>query len=632
MQIFFCSGSLLAQEQLGSLRYNPVLHNHKNIHRLERRTSGGSLSLPFFDDFTGYSPLPDPNLWADSEAYINNTMGVGMISRGVASLDGLNKFGLPYDTVNNTDFVYADSLTSLPINLSYTAVTPGDSVYLSFFYEAGGNGFYPYELGDSLMLFLRNRFGVFVKVWSVPGINPDSAAPAPVFTQVMIPITDSLFFTDSFQFRFVNIAAMEWADAVWNLDYIRLGSNRSDSDTIINDVAMTTNPTFLLNDYTSMPYSHFMANISGEIAHFVTDSLRNDSSFAQNPNYTFAVYDTTGSGAPITLLAPVSNFVNIAGYQTIQLPDSLAITYSSFASYPASTVVSMETISYIVSTPYTGPRTNDTIAKRQVFDNYLAYDDGSAEKAWYLMMDISGAIPGELEIEFHLNHPDTLRGLAIYFARQVPLPEYKVFSIMIYNSLIGVNGYYTDNLLREQDYCVPEYIDTINHFWIYKLDTPLVLPSGTFYAGTMQPAYSNSDSLYFGFDVNRIGGNHAYFRTSGGGEPWTPSLFNGAIMLRPLLGHDITSSSVPEITAVPPRSSFAINPNPAHDRVNLNYLTQDYVQAVTYTIYNEAGAALLTGSAVSGRDIDISNLIQGVYFVAITDLRGNKEYRKFIKI
>jgi hypothetical protein len=51
----------------------------------------------------------------------------------------------------------------MPINLSADSV--GDSVYLSFFYQPQGNGFYPSN-GDSLMLFFKNKFGDFVKVWA----------------------------------------------------------------------------------------------------------------------------------------------------------------------------------------------------------------------------------------------------------------------------------------------------------------------------------------------------------------------------------------------------------------------------------------------------------------------------------
>ena len=122
----------LGQEQKGPLRYNPVVakaHIKRGISHVARSTlRTTSVSLPFFDDFTGYDPLPDTGKWMDDEVYINNTMGISPPSRGVATFDALAANGIPYDSFSNNDFRYCDSLTSRPIDLSADSV--GDSVYL----------------------------------------------------------------------------------------------------------------------------------------------------------------------------------------------------------------------------------------------------------------------------------------------------------------------------------------------------------------------------------------------------------------------------------------------------------------------------------------------------------------------
>ena len=46
-------------------------------------------TLPFFEDFSGNSIFPDNNKWIDHSVYINNTMGVNVISRGVATFDAI---------------------------------------------------------------------------------------------------------------------------------------------------------------------------------------------------------------------------------------------------------------------------------------------------------------------------------------------------------------------------------------------------------------------------------------------------------------------------------------------------------------------------------------------------------------
>jgi hypothetical protein len=196
---------------------------------------------------------------------------------------------------------------------------------------------------------------------------------------------------------------------------------------------------------------------------------------------------------------------------------------------------------------------------------------------------------------------------------------------MIYNSLIGVNGSYVDNLLREQDYYVPAYVDTLNHFWVYKLDTPVVLPAGTFYAGTMQPAYSNSDSLYYGYDVNRLGGNHTYYRVAGAGQVWNPSLYSGSVMIRPILGHDITSSKVTEGASA---SRFAhLFPNPSADKVMVNFNTPGIAD---YALWTMDGRLALKGKVSSGSTLNISDLAPGVYIFTLYGPDGETHFDKLI--
>jgi len=602
------------QEFAGPVMWNPVLSSHALQKKIAKKTTA-VLSLPFFDDFTGYSPIPDSSKWVDFEVYINNTMCVSPISRGVATFDDLNSTGIPYDSFSNTVVNYADSLTSQPIDLSADSV--GDSLYLSFFYQPQGNGFYPTS-SDSLMLYFKNKYGTFVKVWSVAGFDtPLSVVPA--FQQVMVPLTDSLDFPNpTFQFRFVNTASMNWADADWNIDYVKLDRNRNVGDTTIGDVAFTSNPSFLLNDYTSMPYYQFTANPLSEIVSQVTDSIRNDTSLSQSINYSFATTDV-GSGIPLSGSSGLST-VSLSGYTTAQVTEPISI--SGFPSYPPGASVIFETQYYLQSTPSTGPAVNDTIIHDQFFGNYLAYDDGTAEKSYYL--ELQTATPGRIAIEYHLNQPDTLRGLAIYFGRQVPFASYKPFIIDIYSALAGINGFPADNLLSASDLLNPAYADSVNHFWTYLLDTPLLLPAGIFYAGTSMSYDDGSDSLYFGLDVNRIGSNHAYFNVEG---IWTPSSISGAIMMRPILGRAVPGSAVKNIytNAV----KWQVLPNPAENTVEFQF---EDAQSATYNITDVQGHALIHGTISKNKTIDISALTPGMYFVTLTtnDVTGMPQ--KLIKL
>jgi hypothetical protein len=601
--------SVYGQEMAGHIDWNPVLsNNHRAKHFRGAKTTATTLTLPFFEDFTGYSPLPDSNKWVDDEVYINNTMCASPISRGVATFDALDARGIPYDSFSNSNFRYADSLTSQPIDLSND--TAGDSIYLSFFYQPQGNGFYPLT-DDSLMLFLKNRFGDFILVWSVAGTGLQP------FQQVMIPITDTLDFHNSFQFRFVNKAALDWADAVWNVDYIRLDKNRNMYDTAVNDIAFTYNPTFLLNDYTSMPYNQFIAAPGSEIASQVTDSIRNNSFVSQSLKYSSIIYDL-GTGAILTAAGPTS--LIIPGTQTQQAFEPLSI--GTYPTHPANVPVVFET-EYFFQTPGpVGSLTNDTIVKTQAFDNYLAYDDGTAEKSYYL--NLFPSLPGKIAIEYHLNHPDTLRGLAIYFGRQVPFANSKVFAIYIYSAIAGINGATHDIILDSTDLLEPGYADSVNHFWNYAFTNPLILPAGTFYAGTLQPLGGGSDSLYFGLDVNRIGPNHAYYNVL---NRWVPSAISGAIMIRPLLGHQVFSTGVPEVNLK--KDKWAVLPNPAKNILRFEF---DGDGSVIYNLSDLQGRAIMQGCVNNGSTIDIGHLAPGTYFVNITRNGVTETPQKVIKL
>jgi hypothetical protein len=483
-------------------------------------------------------------------------------------------------------------------------------VYLSFFYQPQGNGFYPL-VQDSLMLYMRTQYGGFVKVWSAQGT---SLQP---FQQVMIPITDSLYFHNAFQFRFVNVAALYWADAVWNVDYIKLDKNRNAGDTVINDQAFTVNPSFLLNDYSSMPYSQYTVAPLSETTAQVRDSVRNTTQSPQTVSYFFSVTD---QGTSNLLFNAGAVSVLALPYQTIVTPEAFSIP--TLPVYPPNTKVAFEEKYVIDQSVSTGPSDNDTVVGEQVFDNYLAYDDGSAEKSYYL--NLFPTLPGLIEVEFHLNHPDTLRGMAIYFGRQIPFSSSKAFSINIYSALAGINGAPADVPIYITDLLTPEYADTVNHFWYYTFDTARVLQPGTFYAGTMQCAGCGSDSLYIGLDVNRIGSNHAYYNVLG---TWNSSLISGALMMRPLLGSYVKGTSIASLPTE--KDNWQVMPNPATDKLQFNFRSAG--QAI-YRVTDITGHTMLSGTITNGKTIDISQLPPGMYFVSLAadDIVGAPQ--KIIKL
>jgi hypothetical protein len=613
-QIFFCAvcafaaQKSLAQEYVAPINYNPHVQPH--VGKPLRTAKTTVLSLPFFEDFTNYNVIPDTSKWEDREVYINNTMCYQPISRGVATFDGLSQYGVPYDTMSATTLRYADSLTSKPIDLSLNA--PADSIYLSFFYQPQGNGFVP-DTQDSLMLFFRIKgsAGNWVQVWA------DSGSALKPFTQVTIPVADTNFFHSSFQFRFVNKVAIGPSDNVWNVDYIRMATGRNINDTLVNDVAFTQTPTFLLNDYDYMPYRQYLASPAAERATTLQSNVHNNYNSLQNiAGFGYTAQELVSSSA-LSSATAASSSIAASGDLPINFP-SYTATVPIVGTYDK---VVFQNKFYLQSLGASDNRINDTIVCNQVFDNYLAYDDGTAEMSYFL--NLFPTLAGKIAIEHHLNQPDTLRGMAIYFGRQVPLATYKYFSIVVYRSIAYAGG--KDSVLYQMDNLIPGYADTVNNFWVYKFDKPVPLPAGTFYIGTIQPALSGSDSLYIGLDRNRVGGNHAYYSVL---NVWQSSLVSGALMMRPLLGQPIIGTSLKEIGL--PQSSFELYPNPASESIQLQLAQND--RTAQYEICDLQGRILQTQQMETGTTkIDITALPVGIYMVKILSGEWHYSVQKFIK-
>jgi len=596
-----------AQEFLMPLRENIVIRDRaaakNNV--VQKPTI---LTLPFFEDFTDDDPYPNTERWADRYVYINNTMGRQPVSRGVATFDALNEKGaVYYDNIDAYTRISADTLTSRAIDLS--GHVPADSVYLSFFYQPKGYGFFP-KPSDSLSLYLLKSNGVWEKVWS-----QSSDTTQQPFRQVMIPVTDTGYFNSNFKMRWINLATIGISNSHWNLDYIRLDEGRSWSDTTIRDIAFTRDPLPILNDFSAMPFRHFKTNPASFLAGNLTATLQNIGTASQNvtSGYT-ATVQATGSQLG------TGSTANTAAAHTQ--------TDISFPMYNAGSYTPADPNGRIVyehrfycSSTYPGePKENDTIVYRQVFDNYFAYDDGTAEQAYFL--NLLPAAPGYTAVEYALYRPDTLRGIAVRFATTLPSGSLKQFAIGVYRD-IAVNGG-SDQLLYQESFLYPEYEDTINKFSVYSFSQPLVMEPGTFYISIIQAAGS-SDSLQIALDANRSGANHRYFKVE---HTWEPSLLNGALLLRPLLGAPlpvgISQAHLPEL-------AWDMYPNPAGRALHVRIPDLKGTGA-TYSITDVQGRTLLSGPASRNTDIDLRSLSPGIYFVRIRSTEGYGRPAKLLKL
>ena len=112
--------------------------------------------LPFFDDFSQSNLYPDSTKWTDNAVIVNDGFPLCPPNRNGATFDVLDANGRVYSYAISNPFV-SEHLTSVRIRLDSImepeprALTPADSVYLSFYYQPQGNGNAPEEQ-DSLVL------------------------------------------------------------------------------------------------------------------------------------------------------------------------------------------------------------------------------------------------------------------------------------------------------------------------------------------------------------------------------------------------------------------------------------------------------------------------------------------------
>jgi hypothetical protein len=144
----------LALAQLVVVPISKTPGKQKSTSKQSRIMAGGALSLPFWDDFSFSNSeyYPHDSLWLyGNSVSLNDGQAIHPPSKGVATFDGLDSLGLPYNVANPLQKGYADKLVSNPIALNTVRIGNRDSVFLSFFYQLGAQGENP-DPGDLLVV------------------------------------------------------------------------------------------------------------------------------------------------------------------------------------------------------------------------------------------------------------------------------------------------------------------------------------------------------------------------------------------------------------------------------------------------------------------------------------------------
>jgi hypothetical protein len=618
-----------AQEVLNPLGYNPAYKNAPAPPVVKSTAKGGNtaVKLPFIDDFSRPGIFPYTDHWEDERyVFINRTYAVNPPSLGVATFDAMNDTGGVYSHVT-TFPTPCDTLTSLDIRLdsSFTlnkALSPADSVYLSFYIQPQGIGDDP-QRDDSIVLqFYAPDTGVWHTVWHHEGMPLDSFKTkyGSDFLQVLIPITDTVYFKPNFKFRFFNYASIpgnnipSWRSGVydhWNLDYVYLNAGRDYQDTYRQDLAITGNVSSLLTNYTAMPWNQFKANTAAEMNHAI--EIRYDKLTKPTQNRNVAQYFSIQNLDDKTFFYPTPNPASVnmtTDFRTFK-PNYSSYTYNSNASpYADFQVV------FTMSTTPDINRNNDSLKFYQRFYNYYAYDDGVPEAGYGL-----SAPNARLAIQFKANTADSIQAVQFYFNQTLGLASQQYFTLCIWND----NGGKPGSLIYQQKNVRPEYGGRLFEFVTYVLDHAVSV-SGTFYVGWTQ---STGDNLNVGWDYNNIHNDRVFYNTTGN---WYNSSYKGITMIRPIMGTE--DEAYVGIGPVEKAGAFniIIAPNPVQNgRLNLICAATDEAQPAqsSLRIFN------LNGQMVVNRpfqqQLDVSQLPAGIYFLQIIGRDGQiRTSKKFI--
>jgi len=438
LSFFLFSVPVFAQyEEIVPLRRNNAIINFLNEPAVEpikpSYKKAGSLSLPFFDDFSSTRIYPDKARWQDRTVFINNGFAINPPSHGVATFDGLNKKGFPYNIDGNNLPKPCDTLTSLPIDLA--GLSEGDSIYLSFYFQQKGLGENP-ESNDSLMLEFKNELGDWKKEWSING-QFDSLANFP-FIQVLVKIgqtNKSTFFHDSFQFRFRNYGNRTGALDHWHLDYVFLDKGRNAKDTLLEDVSIYQQPKGLFKNYYAMPWRHYREDRNTFKNELIDYNVYNKAATDQSPDIFYSITDITNN-EPIYSSFNLRNQLNDVpsyGQKTGSQKNELPFTYfDTLSNKKVKLELKLTTVSRNL---VGGPellKENDVFIMHQYFDDYFAYDDGSAEGGYGLKNTRQGAVA----LKFNLRTTDTLKYVAFNFTGgNEILPDQQKFSLVIWEKL-----------------------------------------------------------------------------------------------------------------------------------------------------------------------------------------------------
>ena len=572
-------------------RFPAATHSHptnvvKGENSTARTKQTAPLVLPFFDDFSKPYEISfaDTTLWENSNSvWINDGMAIHPPTINVATFDGLNSRGMPYNANEVLLTGYTDTLLSRPINLSEAKlpVAERSGVYLSFFYQWRGNVEAPDEKDYLELSFKKAGEEGWETVMTIyPKAEPDPM----VFYDTIIQVSGEEYFHDNFQFMLRTFGRMSGPFDTWHVDYVYLNKGRNINDLSFPDRALSTHLGPLFGRYRTIPRHHFFSNDQMTPVIFEVQNMKSEpasvnfrtegyfSSTDRKNNVTYPAYQTVISKAtPINITDNVLFENEHRQVRMDTLPDfndplqfpkdpgidstivRLTIALQTRDNVPLNRFPPAEPDSTGDYTRNYEPirfTTNDTLTADYILSDYFAYDDGIAEYAAGLI-EAGNLVAYEFELDTtYALKQDTLIGFDVYF------PPYAITSnqtvdFFIYHEDLNNPGHPGELWLRIPS--KPVLKKAINEFQRIQFLPALLVNEKRFYLGWQEPV---AGEVMVGLDLSNNTGDKIFVNTNG--SWYQNDVVTGSLMLRPVFGSGIIDSSV----GIEDETRSAVYPNP----------------------------------------------------------------------
>lgn len=556
--------------------------------------------IPFWDDFsTGIDTLK----WIVQGSCYTETIGLNAPSIGMILLDGVDVNGKPY-SFSIQDQGESDYLISKPFDLTSIPEVEKESLFLSFFWQAGGRAELPDE-NDRLSFEILNEEGNWVPIWRKQG---GDFANRDKFSQEIIRILPQWQHA-GFQFRFVSDGRKSGPFDSWLIDYVYLNTGRTETNLTYPDRSLTRINNLRLGDFGAFPQALLEGNQPPNWSFIQNEFLNLENRF-RAMEYSITIEETdTGLIIPIntnTPFNPVPNALERRIFQSREFSE-LAVPKNETTLKITTTLTSGDKPLFVVNQGDTtffenvNFRDNDSVSTYFPLLDFFSYDNGSADYAAGINQR-----SGMLAVKYDSPAEVYIKGISVNFTN--PNQVDQAIDVMIWKELER------DPIFARQELIASPAAG--EDFLYFLLDTNIRV-SGEFYIGYTQ---FTDDFIHVGLDKTNDQGDKIFYNVAGA---WAQNEeVAGSLMIRPHV-----SLAAPFAESEVPGNSLRIYPNPSQGILNIEGRFSQL------RIFDSFGREIFPQRELTSQG-EIVNFISnkpGIYLLSIVTEAGPESFRILVK-